>query len=54
MRAGRRWSPVAIETPQINRADVAPLLAGQPDPDGDFITGDLLVVLRKALGEINY
>jgi hypothetical protein len=39
---------------QLNRADVAPLLAGQPDPDGDFTTGDLLVILRKALGVISY
>jgi DNA-binding beta-propeller fold protein YncE len=39
---------------QLNRADVAPLLAGLPDPDGEFNTGDLLVILRKALGEISY
>jgi hypothetical protein len=38
----------------MNRADVAPLLAGLPDPDGDFNAGDLLVILRKALGEISY
>ncbi len=43
-----------LSTPQMNRADVAPLLAGLPDPDGDFNTGDLLVILRKALEEISY
>jgi hypothetical protein len=43
-----------LSAPQMNRADVAPLLAGLPDPDGDFNTGDLLVILRKALGEISY
>ena len=43
-----------LSMPQMNRADVAPLLAGLPDPDGDFNTGDLLVILRKALLQISY
>ncbi|MGD8631912.1 MAG: hypothetical protein PVG72_14445, partial [Gammaproteobacteria bacterium] len=43
-----------LSIPQMNRADVAPLLAGLPDPDGDFNTGDLLVILRKALLQISY
>jgi hypothetical protein len=43
-----------LSKPQMNRADVAPLLAGLPDPDGEFTAGDLLVILRKVLGDVSY
>jgi lysophospholipase L1-like esterase len=35
-------------------ADVAPLVSGVPAPDGMFNLGDLLVILRIALGELDF
>ncbi len=39
---------------QLARADVAPLVAGQPAPDGLFKLGDLLLIQRKTLGLVNF
>jgi len=39
---------------ELNRADVAPLSGGSPDPDGQFTPGDLLVILQKSLGQASY
>lgn len=41
-----------LDTVQAAHADVAPLVAGFPAPDGLFNTGDLTVILRIALGEL--
>lgn len=35
-------------------ADIAPLAAGVPDPDGLFNTGDLQVLLRMVLGDLDF
>jgi len=47
-----------LETPSqedIRNGDVAPLDAlGSPNPDGAITVGDALVILRKALGLINW
>jgi hypothetical protein len=39
---------------QFTHGDVAPLVEGQPDPDGEFTLGDLLIIKRKALGMISF
>jgi len=39
---------------QLQHGDVAPLINGIPAPDGQFNVGDLLVITRKALGQINF
>lgn len=39
---------------QLARADVAPLIASSPSPDGQFNVGDLVVIQRKALGLITF
>jgi hypothetical protein len=36
------------------RGDVAPLVAGSPAPDAQINAGDVLVIQRKALGEISF
>jgi lysophospholipase L1-like esterase len=38
----------------IQRGDVAPLLNGVPDPDGDITTADTMVLLRMILYGINF
>jgi subtilisin-like proprotein convertase family protein len=43
-----------ITPEQMGHGDVAPLVAGQPAPDGQFNVGDLVVIQRKALGLISY
>jgi hypothetical protein len=30
--------------------DVAPLVAGKPQPDGKITMGDVVVILRKSIG----
>jgi hypothetical protein len=44
-------SPNAAQTA---RADVAPLVAGTPVPDGQITIADLLVILRKGRGQVNF
>lgn len=39
---------------QLLHGDVAPLVNGKPAPDGIIDSGDVLVILRKLLGFINY
>jgi hypothetical protein len=49
---------LGLETPtqeDKEHGDVAPLDAqGQPNPDGRISVGDALVILRKALGIIDF
>ena len=45
---------LTITAQQLSHGDVAPLVAGQPTPDGVFNLGDLIVIQRKALGLINF
>ncbi|HUT41620.1 MAG TPA: SGNH/GDSL hydrolase family protein [Gammaproteobacteria bacterium] len=42
----------ALDPAQTLHADVAPLVAGIPAPDGTFNAGDLSVILRIALGDL--
>jgi len=42
-----------LTTSQTLHGDVAPLVTGTPQPDGAFGTGDLLVISRIALGELD-
>jgi len=37
-------------TNELLRGDVAPLVSGQPEPDGQFTAGDLLVLQRMIVG----
>jgi len=39
---------------QLQHGDVAPLVNGFPSPDGKITTGDLVVILRKALGLVEW
>lgn len=39
---------------QIHHADVAPLIKGTPNPNGQLTVGDLVVLTRKVLGIINF
>jgi YVTN family beta-propeller protein len=47
-------SGAGLTDEELIRADVAPLVAGSPDPDGQFTPGDLLVILQKVLGQASY
>lgn len=39
---------------QLQHGDVAPLVNGVPTPNGVFDLGDLVVIERKALGDVNF
>ena len=39
---------------QLLRGDVAPLINGAPAPDGQFTAGDVLLIIRKSLGLVNF
>jgi YD repeat-containing protein len=39
---------------QLQHGDVAPLVGGNPQPNGIFNLGDVLVIQRKALGQISF
>jgi hypothetical protein len=43
-----------LTTEELQYADVAPLVNGVPAPDGQFTVGDLVVIQRKAIGDINF
>jgi len=43
--------PTAI---QLQHGDVAPLINGIPQPDGILNAGDILIIQRKALGQIDF
>ncbi|MCW8831249.1 MAG: hypothetical protein OQK32_06995 [Gammaproteobacteria bacterium] len=45
---------VDLTSTHLNHGDVAPLVNGIPSPDGLFTAGDLLVIQRKVMGEINF
>lgn len=38
----------------LRHADVAPLEAGQPDPDDEFNTADLLIIVRRVRGLVSW
>ena len=42
-----------LTTPELARADIAPLASGSPSPDGLFTTGDLLLIQRIALLQLS-
>lgn len=46
-----RLTPTLV---QLSHGDVAPLVNGLPAPDGVFNLGDLLIIQRKALGELSF
>ena len=54
------WGQQALQdmrslTPeQEAHGDVAPLVSGIPQPDGAFNLGDMLVILRMALGDLDF
>ena len=39
---------------ELLRGDVAPLTGGIPDPDGGINVADLMLIQRKALGQVNF
>jgi predicted outer membrane repeat protein len=45
---------VSLETPDLARGDVAPLVGGKPQPDGRINAADALVILRRAIGDVNW
>lgn len=48
---------LGLKTPtadELIRGDVAPLNNGTPSPNGEFNTGDLVVIQRKVLGLVNF
>lgn len=45
---------VGQTTPNLSRCDVAPLINGAPQPDSKITSGDALLILRKALGLVNW
>ena len=46
--------PSILTAAQFLRGDVAPLIGGIPSPNGVIDLGDLLVIQRKALGQVNF
>ncbi len=51
VKALRIASGLATPTPlEAERADVAPLVDGKPQPDGKIDIGDVIVILRRAVG----
>ncbi|MEZ5571261.1 MAG: matrixin family metalloprotease [Halioglobus sp.] len=45
---------LAPNAAQITRADVAPLISGNPAPNGMITMADLLLILQKSLKQINF
>jgi hypothetical protein len=45
---------VSLETPDLARGDVAPLVGGKPQPDGRINAADALIILRRAIGDVNW
>jgi len=43
-----------LNSEQFEHGDVAPIVGGVPEPDGLFTLSDLLLIQRKALGQINF
>jgi hypothetical protein len=46
------YGDYTLTSSQFLRADIAPRVAGNPVPDGQFNAGDLLVILRLALSTL--
>jgi hypothetical protein len=44
----------AATTADLTRGDVAPLVSGKPQQDGKIDIGDVVVILRKSVGLINW
>ena len=44
----------SLNTSQLEQGDLAPLLDGWPQPDGTFNLADALLILRVALGLVNF
>jgi hypothetical protein len=44
----------SLDTSQLEQGDLAPLLDGWPQPDGIFNLADALLILRVALGLVNF
>lgn len=49
LQGGRSLTPAGEE-----RGDLAPLVAGIPQPDGSFNLADVMLLLRVALGELDF
>jgi YDG domain len=49
--AGGLITPTAADS---SHGDVAPLVSGTPQPDGSIDIGDAVVILRKAVGLVNW
>lgn len=45
---------LAMTNQFLSHGDVAPLVDGNPSPDGSFNAGDLLIIQRKALSEVAF
>lgn len=45
---------VSPSATQLQHGDVAPLIGGIPQPNGVFNLGDVLLIQRKALGQISF
>jgi len=50
-------STVGLHTPtasEISRGDVSPLVGGKPAPDGKIDVGDVVLILRRAVGAVTW
>ncbi len=45
---------VGLETPDPAKGDAAPLVGGKPQPDGKVNAADALIILRRAIGDVNW
>jgi subtilisin family serine protease len=45
---------VILDDDQLKRGDVAPLVGGVPESDGNFNLGDYLVILSKITGSVSF
>ena len=45
---------ITIDTNQMLRGDVAPLVGGVPAPDGQFTGGDVSLIMGKAIGSVTF
>jgi subtilisin family serine protease len=45
---------LTLDSGQMARGDIGPVISGSPAPDGDFNTGDVLLIERLALGLVSY
>jgi len=45
---------ISATAADLAHGDVAPLANGRPQPDGKIDIGDVVVILRKAIGLVNW